>query len=280
MMADIREAAHFYRQGNFRLAETQCGAILSRDERNFDALFLLAAIKLRQNALAEARELFQRLAGFHPNVVAAAANLAFVLSKLGESAAAVAEADRALKLSPGHAGAWVTRGDALAQLDRADEALESYDRALAIDAGNLEALIGRGGLLPRMNRPGDAIATLDRIPAWNNPELLANRANLKRTLGLLASAAADFRRLSEFDGYRVSAWIGLVSCASESCDWDARRFLCCNSAPTRHSNSKALVRSLRGRRCRRRSLRVPKSGRRSFALHIYRRISGSIRSRI
>ena len=217
--ADIGEAQGLYRQGRLKDAATKCIAILGKDGRHFDALYLLAAIKLQMQAPAEARRLFEQAAAVRPDSVEVLTNLAFVLLSLDRPDEALAHADGALKLAPTHAGAWVTRGHALARLDRLDDALASIDHAIKTGGDSVEALIARGALLVRLGQPADAVATFDRLPVWHKPAELAKRANMQRSLGLLDAAARDYRRLVELSPQALPGWVGLVLCATESCDW-------------------------------------------------------------
>lgn len=219
-MATIKQALNFHRQGQLSEAEAEYRAILANDTQHFDALHNLGLLKLQQQSLAEARQLIERAVTIRPDSTEALLNLAVVLLALYEPKEALAASDRALRLT-NHPGAWATRGNALFLLGRNDEALSSLDEALKIAPNNIEALIYRGTVLSCIDRPDEAVVTFARIPVAQNPANLYRRAQLQQRLGLYAAAARDFRRLIEISPNALPAWMGLLGCASESCDWPA-----------------------------------------------------------
>ena len=218
-MANIKDAIDLHRQGRLGEAESKCHSILARDPRHFEALMILGLIRLQQRTPAEARQFLEQAVAIRPQSVEALSNLAFVLLILGLPIETLATCDRVLVLAPNHVGTLVTRGNALFRSNRLDEARASYNQALKIDDRNMEALIGQGAALARLGRIDESVATFERIPIGQNPANLHKRANLLQSLGLLGAAARDFQNLALFPSHALAGWVGLMTCAQESCDW-------------------------------------------------------------
>ncbi|MDB5598810.1 MAG: putative O-linked N-acetylglucosamine transferase, family [Xanthobacteraceae bacterium] len=218
-MADINDAMSLYRQGRLNEAESKCEVILGREARHIDALKLSGWIKVQRRAPAEARGCFERIVAIEPNSVDALHNLAFVLMMLNQPAEALTLSDRALALAPDFAGAWVSRANALFAIQQLEDALASYDQALTFASDNVEALIGRGSTLAKLGRAAEAVATLGRIPVAHDPNTLYKRAALQQSLGLFGAAEHDYRRLTEISANALPAWLGLLACAMETCDF-------------------------------------------------------------
>jgi protein O-GlcNAc transferase len=219
-MADLNEALALYGQGKLNEAETKILAILKGEPRHIEALKILGSIKIRLEALAEARKIFEEIVSIQPNSADALSNLAYVLFLLNLLNEALSLCDKALAISPNSFAAWVMRGNVLFHTNRLDDALVSYDNALKVSNHDLEALIGRGSVLAKLGRTDEAVGTFDKIPILQSSANLYKRANLQKSLGLYAAAARDYRQLVRVPPFILPAWQGLLSCAMDSCDWN------------------------------------------------------------
>lgn len=218
-MLTIEAVINLLKQGKLSEADAACTRILRGEPESFDALYLLGSIKLQNQNLVEARQLFERAVAVRQDAVQAISALSYVLFKLDLFDEAVVRADQVLAILPTDAPTWVTRGNALERLHRLDDALVSYDKALESSADNIEALIARGTLLAVLERKDEAVATFGRIPPGPNSVNLYRRAILQSDRGLFDAAARDFRSWIETAADPLPGWIGLAVCATESCDW-------------------------------------------------------------
>lgn len=105
---------------------------------------------------------------------------------------AEAEADKALKLDPKSAQAWVVKGE-LRRLDGdLEKSVENFGRALAINPNDISALLGHAATLVDLNRDTDAAKDLavvrERVP--NHP--LATYLS-----ALIAAKAGDFQKAED-----------------------------------------------------------------------------------
>lgn len=79
--------------------------------------------------------------------------------------------ERALKINPGYAYAWNSKGNVLYTLFRFDEALKCYDRALYLKPNFSKALVGKGNALRRLGWDSDALICYDKSISlfYDNP---------------------------------------------------------------------------------------------------------------
>jgi protein O-GlcNAc transferase len=74
---------------------------------------------------------------------------------------AIAAFDRALKLDPNLAAAWLDYGNVLFELKRDEQALAAYDKALSFEPSSAKARVGRGNIFADLRRYDDAFAAYD-----------------------------------------------------------------------------------------------------------------------
>jgi tetratricopeptide (TPR) repeat protein len=156
----LREALSLQRQGELREAEKIYSRVLKSAPDNFDALNLLAGIKLRQGRFGEAERLLRA----------------------------------AVKANPRAAAGWSNLGQALHALKRAPEALECLDRARALAPDDVAIVNQRANVLLSLQRPRDALAefqiVLGRMP--RHVEARLNSGLAQAALGLPELALAEF----------------------------------------------------------------------------------------
>lgn len=88
----------------------------------------------------------------------ACGNVLYHYQSLASARPALTAYERALKLSPEMAEAWLGRGNLLHLLTRNENALAAFDKALAIESGLAEAWLGRARALQELGRTDEAIA--------------------------------------------------------------------------------------------------------------------------
>jgi tetratricopeptide (TPR) repeat protein len=104
--------------------------------------------------------------------------------------------DRAVQLSPGHAGAWTQRANALANLNHPADSLASYERALKLDPGQAEAAYGCARLLLKLRRLEEALTYFNMCDQLqpNQATILEERAMTLHDLRRFEEALADGQR--------------------------------------------------------------------------------------
>jgi tetratricopeptide (TPR) repeat protein len=125
------------------------------------------------------------------------------------AAEALGRIERALAIEPDNARLMIQRGQcllALARLPQACEAAAAAQRSASGDAVLLDAI---GSLYSRANDQHRALAAYDQAVALapGNPLFVFNRATVRRFLGQLAEAEADYDRVialnpSDYEAYR------------------------------------------------------------------------------
>jgi protein O-GlcNAc transferase len=204
----LRQAIAAHQSGQLAQADRQYAAVLTLDERNFDALHLLGLVRWQQGRNDEAARLIGEALRVDPGSAEACSNLGIVLEALGRSEEALAMYDRALALNPNYAKALCNRGDAMRTLGRFEDALKSYDCAIAIAPQLVEAQMNRGVTLRVLGRAEQALACYDRILAArpNFPEAHFNRGNALQALERHGEALASYDRAVAIRPDYADAW--------------------------------------------------------------------------
>ena len=151
-------------------AEPKAAAALMRrattaDPRALQAWNLFGEALSASGQHDEARTAFTRAVDLAPGDCAVLTNLAIAQLRAGDPHAAIATAQRAIAIDPGHPLAHAGLGHALNILQRSAEAREAFARALAIDGEDPEILRGMATALVDMGRPSWAVLALLRAQA-------------------------------------------------------------------------------------------------------------------
>jgi predicted O-linked N-acetylglucosamine transferase (SPINDLY family) len=162
-----------FQGGDLGKAEAAFKKVLSRDERQFDALHMLAVIHAQRGnypegirlisralavnpAFAEAHvnlgrmqaetgdfhaaaESYRRALGLNPRLPVAHSNYSAVLRNLGGREEALKHSEAAVTMAPNYADAWHNRGNVLLDMGRYDDARVSFERTLACDPASAYA---------------------------------------------------------------------------------------------------------------------------------------------
>jgi tetratricopeptide (TPR) repeat protein len=169
-------------------------AVVARDPGHFDALHLLGVVCVQAGETERGAALIERAIRVSPNVAAAYVNLAMARTALGRFEAAIESCEAALALEPDSAGALSNRGNALMALGRCGDALASYDRVIALMPDYPEGHYNRANALRDLRRFGAALASYERAVALRPTyvEALNNRAGVLAALGRTEDALAAY----------------------------------------------------------------------------------------
>ncbi|HEY1311446.1 MAG TPA: tetratricopeptide repeat protein, partial [Pseudolabrys sp.] len=160
----LAQALKLHEQGRLAEAGRLYAAILEVRPDHFDALQMMALVKLAAGQPAEALRLVSAAmaARKSPQILL---NHGLILDALKRYDEAVASFDQALKLKSKYAEAHNNRGATLVTLGRGEEGLESCRKALAIKPDYVEAHYNAGTALRVLGRYEEALKSFDRALA-------------------------------------------------------------------------------------------------------------------
>ena len=167
-------------------AEPLYRAALALAPEHAGARYALGNALMLRGRLDEARTELLSAAEKSPNNPLPWHLLGVVEAGRGDTAAALADFDRALRIAPRFAGAHVSRGDVLLARGQGADALAAYRKALEIDAGAVPALVGVGQANQLLGRAKDAEQAYRDALARDGEQVVA--------LNNLAWMAAESRR--------------------------------------------------------------------------------------
>ena len=153
----LAQALALHKQGRPAEAERLYMAILAERPDHFDALQMLALIKLAKGEAGEALRLVSAAMRQRKPSPQILLNQGMILHALNRSEEALASFDAALKQKSKFAEAHNNRGAVLAALGRDEEALPCFDRALALKPDYAEAHYNRGSSLRVLGRLEEAL---------------------------------------------------------------------------------------------------------------------------
>lgn len=145
--------------------------------------------------------MFSKVIRQTPNESHAWSNRGGLNGRLGRTAAALDDLDRAVALGPHNVQAIHNRGVILQGLGRLEEALLSYNRALALEPDYAFARINRGLILSLLNRDREALADFDFLLAKqpDNPGVWVNRASCLWNLDRIDEALLCYGKALSLD---------------------------------------------------------------------------------
>ena len=161
----IQQALDCHRRGQLPQAERLYGDILAVRPDYFDALHMLALIKMQRGELAGALQLMASALQARPKSPEALINYGLVLHGLGRNEEALDAFDRVLAIKRRSIEALNNRGAVLEQMGRNEDALKSFDAVLAIKSNHIDALYNKGSVLRKLGRYEEALKYLDRALA-------------------------------------------------------------------------------------------------------------------
>ncbi len=222
-------AAH--RSGDLASAERRYADVLAADPGDFEALQLMGALRLQQQAYAEAAASLERAIQLRPSVARLHFNLGLARLKLDRPDEALAAFDRAIALRAGYAEAHNSRGNALALLNRHEEALASYQASLALRGAHAPTLLNVAAALFALGRFAEC-AGFCRRALGADPGSADARAKLGLALyreGRYEDAERELVAAGEAIGFgflghfrqRLCAWSGFDAFAACVAAWRA-----------------------------------------------------------
>jgi tetratricopeptide (TPR) repeat protein len=190
----LAEAIALHQQGDAARASTLYRAILQREPRHLDALYLLGLAEHGAGNAGSACELIAQAVAIAPQHAAAHFALGNALLAAGRRDDAAASYGHALALRPDYHEAWYNRARALQELGRIDDALADYDAALALQPDDVDTHVNRATALQEVRRDDDALAAYERALALapGHAKALYNRGTAHQRAGRLPAALADF----------------------------------------------------------------------------------------
>jgi protein O-GlcNAc transferase len=201
-----------FQAGELGKAEAAFKKVLSKDDRQFDALHILAIIHAQRGNHAEgirlmiralavnpasaeahvnlgrmqaeaddldaAADSYRRAISLNPRLPMAHSNFSAVLRRLGYREEALSHGRAAVKLAPDYADAWSNCSIILLELGRFDDARASYEKVLTLDPANVDAAMGRALAVHSADRHAEAISCFDRVLQLRPDQPYANHYRL------------------------------------------------------------------------------------------------------
>jgi predicted O-linked N-acetylglucosamine transferase (SPINDLY family) len=161
----LAQALQCHQQGWLPDAERLYAEILTARPDHFDALQMMALVKVAKGEPAEALELISTAMRSRKPSPQVLLNYGLILNALERHQDAIESFDAAIKQKSKFPDAHNNRGAALAALGRDEEALESYRKALALNPNYAEAHYNFGSSLRVLGRYEEAVKSFDRALA-------------------------------------------------------------------------------------------------------------------
>lgn len=197
----IQQALDCHRRGQLPQAERLYGDILAMRPGYFEALHMLALIKMQRGELATALRLMSDALQARPKSPEALVNYGLVLHGLGRNEEAIAAFDHVLSIKKRSVEAHNNRGAVLEKLGRDEEALQAFECALEIKSNHGDALYNKGSVLRKLGRHEEALKCLDGALAVkpNYARAYNNRGLALEGLNRSEEAIADYDRALAID---------------------------------------------------------------------------------
>ncbi len=188
-----------HEQGRLTEAERFYAAVLAARPDHFDALQMMALVKLAAGQPAEALRLVSAAMAARKPSPQVLLNHGLILEALKRYQEAIESFDQAIKLKSKYAEAHNNRGAVLTSLGRDEVALESCLKALAIKPDYVEAHYNAGSALRALGRYDEALKRFDRALTLNPKFVKAhnNRGAVLEALNRIDEALACYDRALE-----------------------------------------------------------------------------------
>ena len=208
-------ARQHYQEGRLAEAAACCGKILGTKPRDFQALHLLARVRMGQGKYNEAAYLLAAALGSgsptESDEVAALSDMAAAELAQHHTEFAIEYCQRALTIRPNDAATLHTLGNVLYEVGKFDEAIEAYRQGLAVLPRSAGILNNLGNALRAAGRLPEAVEVYRQAVALRPDHVLLHN-NLGQALSLLdrnQEAAESHRRALAIDPNDPETLIGL-----------------------------------------------------------------------
>jgi predicted O-linked N-acetylglucosamine transferase (SPINDLY family) len=206
-----RRAVAAYASGDLGAAEALGRASLASDDRQFDALRVLAAVHLRTGRRESGLELVGAALRQRPGDPDCLALRGTALLAGGRASTALQDLERAVAAEPARASHRNNLGNALKALGRLPEAEAQLRRAVGLDPQRASAHTNLGATLNALGRPAAALDCHERAAALapGLAEAWANRGSALLSLQRPIEALESYRRALDLQPALLSARHGV-----------------------------------------------------------------------
>ena len=145
----------------------------------------------------------------NPDLAEAYINRSAAKQKLGQNEDAIADCNEAIRLKPDLDGAYINRGNAKQELEQYEAAIADYDEAIRLKPALVEAYSNRGVAKARLGQYEAAIADYDEAIRLkpDHVEAYINRGVAKHKSGRHEDAIADYDEAIRLKPDHVEAYI-------------------------------------------------------------------------
>jgi tetratricopeptide (TPR) repeat protein len=134
--AGVKDAAEKVRLGDYETAISKLKAILDKDPKDSNALYIVGMAYLKKKMWPEAVQSFLQVVDLSPKFAAAYYQLGICYQQQGELQKALEYNQKAMDLDPSNPDAPYNSGLILFELNRVDEALVCFEKALSMKPGD------------------------------------------------------------------------------------------------------------------------------------------------
>jgi len=208
--AVLGQAVAAHQAGNLARPESLYQLVLSKDEKQFDALHMLGVLAGQSGDFTKADRLLRLALKIDPRSFEALANHARILLELKQYDQALGVADKALSIHPGYINAHLLRGSALLLSRKLEPALQSFDRALELKPDFAMAFFNRGEALFKLKRYDEALIAYQRALALqpNYADAWKGVANVLCTFRRFGQALLAYDKALAINPHLAEAWLG------------------------------------------------------------------------
>jgi tetratricopeptide (TPR) repeat protein len=209
------EAAVALNDNQLDVAERILKPYLAKDPFDVFAIRMLAELAARIGRWRDSENLLRRAVELAPSWVAAKANLALVLGRMGRPAEALEILEDVFASEPNDPGHWNLKAATLGRLGEFEEALDLYEGVLARSPNQPRVLLSYGHLLKTVGRQADGIVAYRRAIAlkptlgeawWSLANLKTVKFGEEDVAAIEAALASDV--LSEDDRLQLEFALG------------------------------------------------------------------------
>lgn len=196
LQAALESAVRCFQAGDLDAAATHCNTVLKAVPRESNALYVLGAVRLRQNDPGTAIRLLTQACAAEPGNAEIMVNLGAAYRADGQADKAAEILQNAARRAPKNPSAHLNLGNALVAAGRALEAVKAYRQAVALVPGHVGAQTELARTLSVVGDPEGALAAYEQLDALapDNPQTLNAIGALHAAQSRLDTAEEYFRR--------------------------------------------------------------------------------------